>query len=63
MNRDPVASTNLASIGYDAASQTLEVRFWNTSDVQQSGRLVLAADAFGAGLGAGRRKVVTLPLS
>lgn len=29
MNRDPVASSNLASIGYDDAAQTLEVEFMN----------------------------------
>ncbi len=27
MQRDPVASTNVASIGYDEPSQTLEVEF------------------------------------
>lgn len=27
MNRDPIASTNIASAGYDEASQTLEVEF------------------------------------
>ncbi len=27
MNRDPVASTNIASVGYDESSQTLEVEF------------------------------------
>ncbi|WP_374379341.1 KTSC domain-containing protein [Dongia sp.] len=34
MNRDPVASTNVASVGYDAASQTLEVEFTNSSIYQ-----------------------------
>lgn len=29
MNRDPVASSNIASIGYDEPSQTLEVEFMN----------------------------------
>jgi hypothetical protein len=29
MDREPVASTNLASVGYDEASQTLEVEFAN----------------------------------
>ena len=29
MIRDPVASTNLVSVGYDEASQTLEVEFLN----------------------------------
>jgi len=27
MNREPVASSNIAAIGYDEASQTLEVEF------------------------------------
>jgi len=29
MNRDPVASSNLVSIGYDDATQTLEIEFAN----------------------------------
>ena len=29
MNRQPVTSSNIASIGYDANSQTLEVEFLN----------------------------------
>ncbi|TAK87301.1 MAG: KTSC domain-containing protein [Aquabacterium sp.] len=29
MNREPVASSNIASIGYDATSETLEVEFTN----------------------------------
>ena len=29
MNRDPVASTNILSMGYDEASETLEVEFVN----------------------------------
>ena len=29
MNREPVASSNLTSIGYDESSQTLEVEFMN----------------------------------
>ncbi|MFG6442202.1 KTSC domain-containing protein [Roseateles sp. LKC17W] len=29
MNREPVASSNVASIGYDEPSQTLEVEFTN----------------------------------
>jgi hypothetical protein len=29
MNREPIASTNVASVGYDEASQTLEVEFVN----------------------------------
>ena len=29
MNRDPVASSNLASAGYDEAAQTLEIEFAN----------------------------------
>jgi hypothetical protein len=27
MRRDPVASSNIASIGYDSPSQTLEIQF------------------------------------
>lgn len=29
MNRDPVPSSNLASVGYDDATQTLEIEFVN----------------------------------
>ncbi|GAA4178541.1 KTSC domain-containing protein [Sphingobacterium ginsenosidimutans] len=29
MNRQPVTSSNIASIGYDANSQTLEIEFLN----------------------------------
>ncbi|MDC7785095.1 KTSC domain-containing protein [Rhodoplanes sp. TEM] len=29
MNRDPVSSSNLASVGYDEPSETLEVEFKN----------------------------------
>lgn len=29
MNREPVASSNVAAIGYDEPSQTLEVEFMN----------------------------------
>jgi hypothetical protein len=29
MNREPVASSNIATIGYDEPSQTLEVEFTN----------------------------------
>lgn len=29
MDREPVASTNIASVGYDEASETLEVEFSN----------------------------------
>jgi hypothetical protein len=34
MNREPVASSNIATVGYDAASQTLEVGFLNGSVYQ-----------------------------
>lgn len=34
MIRDPVASTNIASIGYDADTETLEVEFTNSSIYQ-----------------------------
>lgn len=29
MNRQPITSSNIASIGYDADSQTLEIEFLN----------------------------------
>lgn len=29
MNRTPVTSSNLASVGYDASTQTLEIEFHN----------------------------------
>jgi hypothetical protein len=32
--RDPVASTNVASVGYDEATQTLEIEFTNGSVYQ-----------------------------
>jgi KTSC domain-containing protein len=40
MNRDPVQSSNIASIGYDLDSETLEIEFLNGGvyqyfDVQQ----------------------------
>lgn len=34
MNREPVQSSNLASVGYDENSQTLEVEFNNGSVYQ-----------------------------
>lgn len=34
MDRDPVASSNISSVGYDAASETLEVEFTNSSIYQ-----------------------------
>jgi len=34
MNRDYVASSNIASIGYDEATETLEVEFLNSSTYQ-----------------------------
>jgi hypothetical protein len=34
MNREPVASSNVATIGYDEPSQTLEVEFTNGSIYQ-----------------------------
>lgn len=34
MEREPVNSSNLASIGYDAGSETLEVEFKNTGVYQ-----------------------------
>ena len=29
MNREPVSSSNIASIGYDVSSETLEIEFHN----------------------------------
>ena len=37
MERDSVASSNIASIGYDAPSQTLEVEFLNGTIYQYYG--------------------------
>lgn len=37
MNRQPVQSSNIASIGYDVASQTLEVEFLNGGVYQYFG--------------------------
>jgi hypothetical protein len=37
VKRTPVSSSNLASIGYDSASHTLEVAFLNGSVYQYSG--------------------------
>ena len=34
MNRTPVSSSNIASIGYDSGTQTLEVEFHNGSVYQ-----------------------------
>jgi hypothetical protein len=34
MNRDYVASTNIASVGYDESTETLEVEFLNSSIYQ-----------------------------
>lgn len=34
MNREPVESSNLSSVGYDDSSQTLEVEFKNGSVYQ-----------------------------
>ncbi|WP_339812118.1 KTSC domain-containing protein [Zunongwangia profunda] len=34
MNRNPVTSSNIASIGYDEASATLEIEFLNGSIYQ-----------------------------
>lgn len=34
MIRDPVASSNIASIGYDPATETLEIEFTNSSIYQ-----------------------------
>lgn len=37
MTRTPVSSSNLASIGYDSSSQTLEVEFLKSGVYQYSG--------------------------
>jgi KTSC domain len=37
MNRIPVSSSNLASVGYDPATQTLEVEFLNGGIYNYSG--------------------------
>ncbi|GJG89852.1 hypothetical protein tb265_50330 [Gemmatimonadetes bacterium T265] len=37
VDRTPVTSSNLAAIGYDASSRTLEVEFTNGSVYQYSG--------------------------
>jgi len=34
MNREPVQSSNIAEIGYDEASETLEIQFLNGSVYQ-----------------------------
>lgn len=36
MNRTPVTSSNLKSVGYDAASQTLEIEFHSSGIYQYS---------------------------
>ena len=36
MNRTPVTSSNLKSVGYDAASQTLEIEFHSSGVYQYS---------------------------
>jgi len=36
MNRTPVSSTNINSIGYDSATQTLEISFHNGEVYQYS---------------------------
>jgi hypothetical protein len=37
MNRTPVSSSNLASVGYDSSTQVLEVEFLHGSIYQYSG--------------------------
>ena len=37
MNRTPVSSSNLASVGYDAGTRTLEIEFLGGSIYQYSG--------------------------
>lgn len=37
MNRQPVTSSNIASIGYDGGSETLEIEFLNGSIYQYFG--------------------------
>lgn len=54
MKRDPVSSSNIASAGYDAASETLEVEFMNGSVYQYYNVSQAIYDAFVAAPSAGR---------
>jgi hypothetical protein len=53
MNRIPVSSSNLASVGYDPATQTLEIEFLHGAIYQYSGvpssvyEGLMAADSHG----------------
>lgn len=62
MERQPVTSTNLASVGYDAATSTLEVEFRHGGVYQYSGvpsevhAGLMAADSHGKYLDAHVKK-------
>jgi len=45
MQRTPVSSSNLRSVGYDPATQTLEIEFMNGHIYQYSGVLKSVYDA------------------
>lgn len=54
MNREPVSSSNLRSVGYDASSSTLEVEFHHGGIYQYYGvpesvyRAMMSADSVGS---------------
>lgn len=54
MKRDPVSSSNIASVGYDAPSETLEIEFVNGSVYQYYNVPQSTYDAFIAAPSAGR---------
>lgn len=54
MKRDPVSSSNIASVGYDAASETLEIEFMNGSVYQYYNVSQSIYDAFVAASSAGQ---------
>ncbi|MBX9825358.1 MAG: KTSC domain-containing protein [Xanthobacteraceae bacterium] len=45
MNRVPVRSSNIESVGYDAASETLEVQFRSSGGIYQYGAVPAATHA------------------
>ena len=54
MNRDPVSSSNIVSVGYDAPSETLEVEFMSGSVYQYYNVPQSIYDAFNAAPSAGQ---------
>lgn len=54
MNRTPVSSSNVASVGYDEETQTLEVEFRNGSVYQYAGFSEGAYKAFMSASSKGR---------